>query len=342
MTDPFDSILSGFDKEEAEKRALQMSAIQSAQEPMQLTDSQAGVTGALGLLPVLLAGLIKGKKGIAAGAAGGLTGLKGYTDDLVRQHEMGVKNDSLLAQTYGKDADRAAQSKDRLITQDAIKQKYPPQGQTVNIYNPGEPMTKEMRDLIQPDIDLYQSFESTLQKVKAVSPELASLRYKDAQGNLDWDKTSKIVLESGKGLVLGTESDKGKIEGYITDAAQQYIKLLSGAAYTDKEFDRLYGIIRGYGLIPQTVPVAVEMLEHIKTRSRTMALNKAASFVDPNTPLEEVENNPLLRGVNNRFDMIDQGIFQRMAAGRRTPQPVTPIVPKSVGTELEALGYKPE
>ncbi len=308
----------------------QQEAIKAANQPYGMDAGQGAIAAGLGLLPALIGGLVRGREGLAMGAQAGLAGVGSYDNILKNNYEKRAANEAANASLYGQQANQLAQNElglQRSLQMEelrqgnriALKEMFPSKGTSVTINNlPAESngVDKETRKLIQPQLDIYQSMSQSINAAKNVlaeNPELNELNYNDVEGSV------KTLGEGAKAWVVGNESPLGRLKSETMAAATDYAKAISGAAVSDKEFDRLYGIVAGTGKVPATPQVMLQTLNHIRNKvgeRAVMATVAGGSLTGRYKTTEEALNSPSVNGVRQLLKLTEMGEYGNLAQSK--------------------------
>lgn len=132
---PLDELVSKLASAVSSNRDMQDQAQKRAHEAQKISGTDIGMQAGLGLLPILIGALIKGKKGGYAGAQAGLAGQMGYAKNLKEEHSEAKKLALTEAKIYGDRANKASDKLTSLQGQDALKTKYPSKGMSFSIDN---------------------------------------------------------------------------------------------------------------------------------------------------------------------------------------------------------------
>lgn len=307
----------------------QQEAIKAANQPYGMDAGQGAIAAGLGLLPALIGGLIRGKEGLNIGAQAGLAGVGSYDNILKNNYERQSENEKANAVLYGQQAQALATQDlglQRALQMEgikqgnriALKQQFPSKGTnvTVNLSPESVGVDKDTRKLIQPQLDIYQSMSQSINAGKNVlseNPELNDLNYNDVEGSV------KTLGEGVKAWAVGNESPLGRLRAETMAAATDYAKAISGAAVSDKEFDRLYSIVAGTGKIPATPKVMLETLNHIRNKvgeRAVMAAVAGGSLTGRYKTPEEALSSPSVEGVRQLLKLTQMGYYGDIAPSK--------------------------
>lgn len=255
-------------------------------------------------LPALFGGLLGGSTGLQAGAAGGLTGaefgLKQAAADAERKQKLQAllgEQDIAAGRELKKSALAAASKKDPLPTRTSELKRLLDEGKmseaeyekeikgsgktnvTVNSYAPGGPLPKDVISDIQGPIASAASAQSVINEMYKEIPELAQGEtIRDANGNIAPLKIADVVGRRLKAKTLGSEDPLGKVNDAFTRFVARYNKELSGAASTDKEFERNLQSLQSSGIVPATIPTLINVLETFQREQGKLAKTRALTY----------------------------------------------------------------
>lgn len=280
-SDPVSALFNRKAAEAAAARANQAQALQSLSSNY-TGGMEDGISQAiLGIMPLLLGTALKGKEGLYHGARGALGGVEFYTNERDKQQK---RRDALGIQEvdlYGDKAKAAEASASRLEATDAIKSKYPSKGTTINNqnYDPNAPLPRYIDESLGEKQGFIREAQGVVSYIENVTPEELRKSYRDPKtGKVDKERTWKIVGDELGKLAFGAETDLGKATQRVNNFISQYQHKISGAAASDEEFKRLYGNIMGGGIVPQTLPKALDMIRYLQTMEQKKGADELRRF----------------------------------------------------------------
>jgi len=294
----------------------------------------AFMAGLIALAP-LIAGAIKGKKGLHAGAVGGAMGLQAFDKTLDEEQkrrqaqaltmskaalaeQKSLRDKSITAEMEG----LKSQEKEGLEMRKLAMKKALGLGGGVTVKLPPgyEGIPEGQAAKIQEALDIYTDSIGIVDNIKGVisdtvaqgGPDFSKESILSAEGDIDFSKAWNLIERAAVGSIKGGEDPRQNIMNMVKAWADKYNKVITGAAQTDKEFARRYKTIIQEGQLqvtPSTIPAILDMISYLGNTYRS----KAESRYDAAEVLTQKGFSPQER--RTRFNEL----LSRAASGAYTP-----------------------
>lgn len=297
--------------------------------------------GIIGLAPLIIGALMKGKKGLYAGAMGGALGTQAFgqelKEDIVRKQAESTAQAKIEAANMKSFQDKALQTQ-----VDKAKEGYRQEGEIKELFakkmlglgggaNVTIKMPPEFKGLpesqvtkIEEATDIYADSIGVTDNIKTAMNDALSQTGEnfsretilDENGDYDFKKAWNLFSRGLTAEIKGGEDRRGNIMNMVKAWADKYNKVITGAAQTDTEFKRRYGTILQKGALqitPATIPTILDMIDYLggSYRAKAESRFRAASILagDNVSPAQRMTN------FNNYLNDIASGKMNGPAYG---------------------------
>lgn len=213
---PLDILAARKRKEASVLSALEGEALNSAYEELDPKMGQREMTSALvtGLLPVLIGGLLKGKKGAAIGAGAGAKGSALYFEGMQEDEKLEREKAKARVQALREMRKSALAGADRAEGSEAYLQskasKDMGKGTTVNILPEDKPISDVMIKEIKSEGGVSQMAGQTINDILNLMPDAMKKGYQGSDGEVSLSQAVNVWVERLKAKGLGIEAETGR------------------------------------------------------------------------------------------------------------------------------------